>query len=78
MWREVPEEQHAKRWEQRAKELEAYIVSITDKYKALADELEEVSEQLAMSENMLHAAANDNLAKDALIKHLKTKIDSID
>nr|AKH46222.1 hypothetical protein [uncultured marine virus] len=73
MWREVPEDQHAKRWEQRAKELEAYVVSITDKYKAVAAELEEVSEQLKISNNMLRLSAKDNLAKDVIIKSLTNK-----
>jgi molecular chaperone GrpE (heat shock protein) len=73
LWREVPEAQHAKRWEQRAKELEAYAVSIANKYKAVTAELEEVSEQLAMSQNMLRLSAKDNLAKDVMIKSLTNK-----
>ena len=73
LWSEVPKDQHAKHWEQRAKELEACVVGITDKYKAVTAELEEVSEQLKISNNMLRLSAKDNLAKDVIIKNITNK-----
>ncbi len=73
-WREVPKDQYAMRWEQQSRELEIRLVSITDKYKAVTAELESLSEQFNLTEQMLHKASKDNLAKNSMIKYLEARI----
>lgn len=73
-WREVPKEDIQMRWEQRASELESDLNLMHVKYDSVVEELEDAQEQLNLTEAMLHSAAQDNLAKDTMIKYLEARI----
>lgn len=73
-WQEVPKDDYAKRWEERALQVERAYIVLTSKYKAVTAELESLSEQFNLTEEVLHATVKDNLAKDTMIKYLEARI----
>jgi len=73
-WQEVPKADYAKKWEERALEVERAYSVLMGKYKAVTAELESLSEQFNLTEQMLHTASKDNLAKDSMIKYLEARI----
>lgn len=64
MWQEVPKADYAKRWEERALQVERTYMVLTSKYKAVTAELESLQQELDNKETLLRAA--EEMAINAL------------